>query len=216
MRVPIRNEAEGFRFAVGTALGAGVAVVAGAVFEPLIGALVAAFVLFGAVALWLRAPDPDRVARLRQARAAAGPHSGRRVLVVTNTAMAGEALRHAIVRGGRAEVEVLSPVLTSRLHMVTTDIDHELDMARDRLDSSLEWCRHNGIPASGRIGREDVLGALGDELRSFGPDEIIVVTHPHERELPQEHDEVERLRAELDLPVTQVVVERGSASVERA
>jgi hypothetical protein len=47
---------------------------------------------------------------------------------------------------------------------------------------------------------------MEDELRDFGADEVIVVTHPSERETWQERGELERLRHELDVPVTHVMV----------
>jgi hypothetical protein len=54
--------------------------------------------------------------------------------------------------------------------------------------------------------------AIEDELRDFGADEVIVVTHSRDRETWQERGELERLREELDVPVTHVVADgRGDA-----
>ncbi len=100
---------------------------------------------------------------------------------------------------------MLAPVLTSRAHYAVSDIDHELQQARTRLERSLAWASAHGITAHGRVGDPSATTAIEDELRDFGADEIIVVTHP--RESWQERDEVERLRRELDVPVTQVSVE---------
>ena len=51
--------------------------------------------------------------------------------------------------------------------------------------------------------------ALEDQLRDFGADEVIVVTHPRERGSWQERGELERLRRELDVPVTHVILGNG-------
>ena len=56
--------------------------------------------------------------------------------------------------------------------------------------------------------------AVEDDLRRFGPDEVIVATHPAESTSWQEGDLMARLRSELDVPVTQVVVDREHRSVE--
>ena len=61
----------------------------------------------------------------------------------------------------------------------------------------------------GRIGDASPTTALEDELRDFGADEVIVVTHPRDRETWQERGELERLRAELDVPVVHLVAGDG-------
>ncbi len=43
-------------------------------------------------------------------------------------------------------------------------------------------------------------------MRDFSADQVIVVTHPRERETWQEQGELERLRRELDVPVTHVML----------
>ena len=96
-------------------------------------------------------------------------------------------------------------MLTSHLHYGVSDIDRELAQARARLERSLAWAREQGIPARGEVGDPSASTAIEDELRDFGADEVIVVTHPRERETWQEHGELERLRRELDVPVTHIV-----------
>jgi hypothetical protein len=56
------------------------------------------------------------------------------------------------------------------------------------------------------VGDPSPTTALEDELRTFGANEVIVVTHPRDRETWQERGELARLRRELDVPVTHVVV----------
>jgi DNA-binding transcriptional regulator LsrR (DeoR family) len=90
-----------------------------------------------------------------------------------------------------------------------TDIDRELGQARTRLEDSLAWAHEQGIAARGAVGDPTPATAIEDQLRDFGADEVIVVTHPREDETWQEQSEVERLRRELDIPVTLVVVGGG-------
>jgi hypothetical protein len=180
--------------------------------KPLVGAAVFVLVLILAAIAYLRAANPDRRMPLREATAAVHPHgapSGKRhVLVIANETLSGEALCEQILGEDheRVEVDILAPVLTSRLHHGVSDIDRELEQARTRLGRSLAWAHEHGIVARGAVGDPSATSAIEDELRDFGADEVIVVTHPRERESWQEHGELERLRRELDVPITHVVV----------
>lgn len=189
-----------------------VSVVLGIVVTPLVG--VAAFVLALVIAgvAYLRADNPDRRTPLREAEHEPHPHGGapgtRHVLVVANETLSGEELSERITHGDSAhvEVDVLAPVLTSHLHYTMSDIDSELASARTRLDRSLTWASAHGIVARGEVGDPNPTTALEDQLRDFGADEVIVVTHPREQETWQERGELERLRRELDVPVTHLCV----------
>jgi hypothetical protein len=61
------------------------------------------------------------------------------------------------------------------------------------------------------------LGAIEDELRLFGADEVIISTHPPGKSNWLETGIVERLRDELDIPVTHLVVDldRAGSVAER-
>ena len=110
---------------------------------------------------------------------------------------------------------VVAPVLVSRTQFVTTDVDGEIDRARARLALTLDWARTHGLPARGHIGDPmHPLLAVEDDLRRFGPDEVIVATHPAESTNWQEAGLMGRLRSELDVPVTQVVVDHAHRQVE--
>ena len=106
---------------------------------------------------------------------------------------------------------MLAPVLASHLHYAVSDIDGELAEARTRLERSLAWAHEHKIVARGEVGDPNPTTALEDELRTFGADEVIVVTHPRDRETWQERGELARLRRELDIPVTHVVLRNGQA-----
>jgi hypothetical protein len=208
VRTPITSERDAFWLTV-----AGVAIILAAL---LVGWLlgvwagVALFVVAVLVAgtAYLRSPDPGRRSSLEEAEheshfyRAPGP---KHVLVIANETLGGEELRRRLSgHDGDLEVDVLAPVLTSHVHFTVSDIDTETEQARARLGRSLEWMRAHGVHARGAIGDPNPITAIEDQLRSFGPDEVIVVTHPEQTW--QERAELERLRDELDLPVEQVVV----------
>ena len=212
MRIPTRSEREAFQLTIAGVVVIGMAVLIGWLTEAVVG--VAVFVLalvLGAIA-YLRAPNPDRHAPLREAAHQAHPHRAspgkRHVLVIANEALSGDALRERIVGRDdeRIDVDILAPVLTSHRHYAVSDIDRELEHARARLERSLAWAREHGVVARGEVGDPNPTTAIEDELRDFGADEVIVVTHPSEQETWQERGELERLRRELDVPVTHIVV----------
>ena len=87
-----------------------------------------------------------------------------------------------------------------------SDIDHELADARERLKQSLAWALAQGIDVRGEVGDPSPLTAIEDELRRFGADEVIVVTHGRAAQSWQERREVERLQRELHMPVIHVMV----------
>lgn len=212
MRTPIRSEQEAFRFVFAGAAVIGASVLVGWLTEALVGVAVFAVAVVITGIAYVRAPNPDHRTVLLEAEhdphPDGAPAGTRHVLVVANEALAGEELREQINRpeAGRTEVDILAPVLTSRLHYTVSDIDSALADARARLSRSLAWADQHGIVARGEVGDPNPTTAMEDELRDFGADEVIVVTHPQERETRQEQAELERLRRELDVPVTRVIV----------
>ena len=83
--------------------------------------------------------------------------------------------------------------------------------------------RPEGVTATGKVGDANAaLGAIEDELRLFGVDEVIISTYPPGTSNWLETGIVQRLRDELDIPVTHVVVQpepgsglRGPAALAR-
>jgi len=216
MRVPVRSEADAFRLVLTGAAAIVACVLAGWLLAPLAGVGLFVVLLAAALVVFLRAPDPGRRRPLREAAHAPHPHGAasgvRHVLVVANETLAGDELRERIVgsNGGPVEVDVLAPVLTSHAHLAVTDVDRETHAAQRRLERSLAWMRAQRIRAHGSVGRTSPEQSIEDELRDFGADEVIVVTHPRERESWQERGELERLRSELDVPIAHVVVGDGA------
>jgi hypothetical protein len=212
MRAPIRSEADAYRATLGGALLVVVSVLVGWLTVPLAGVVVFALGSVSAAIAYVRVARADRRPVLRDAAQAPHPHGAgpgeRHVLVVANEALSGTELRERILRHGEhVELDVLAPVLTSHIHYGVSDIDRELEDARARLERSLAWARTLNIVVRGEVGDPSPTTALEDELRDFGADEVIVVTHPRDRETWQERDELERLKRELDIPVTRLAVE---------
>jgi hypothetical protein len=215
---PVRSESDAFRFTVAGALVIGASVLIGWLSEPVAGLVVFAIAVVSAAIAYVYVARRDHPAVLRQAASEARPHdggrAGRHVLVVANVTLAGAELGELIRRRGdeHVEVDVLAPVLASRIHYTASDIELELADARTRLERSLAWARERRIAARGEVGDPSPTTAIEDELRGFGADELIVVTHPRDRETWQERGELARLRRELDVPVTHVVLRNGRAS----
>ncbi len=80
------------------------------------------------------------------------------------------------------------------------------------LREALAWAREEGLDATGKVGDPNVaLGAIEDELRLSGADEVVISTHPPGQSNWLETGIVERLREELDIPVTHLIVDRDRA-----
>src|SRR5919106_528304 len=214
MRIPVRSETDALYVTCGIAALIAASVILGALVDPIAG--VALFVggVGGAVFWEVGTDDPDRARPLREALSEGpqgAPAEPRRVLVVANRTLAGEELREALRRAAAdgAELHVVAPILPSRIHYIASDIDQELEDARQRLAAALAWARTEGLEADGKVGDPfTAFGAVEDELRAFGADEVIVSTLPPGRSNWLEAGILERLRDELDVPITHVVVDQ--------
>lgn len=213
MRNPVRSETDAFYLALGCAALAGASLALAALVDSLAGAALFAGSLIGAFVWEIASKDPDRRRPLREAAAEgrrAAPSSRRGVLVVANRTLQGEELA-ALLRGRAergAELHVMAPIVVSRAHYIASDVDKELAEARERLAAALAWMRAEGLEASGKIGDPNVaLGAIEDELRQFAADEVVISTYPPGKSNWLETGIVERLREELDIPVTHVIVD---------
>jgi hypothetical protein len=214
MRLPIRSEPDAFRLTWAFVLLVAASVLLGVATEPAIGVGLFAAVALGALTWEFTTADPERGAPLREAAHEHHPEAAPdrwRILVIANESLGGAGLRDEVRRRAERNPEliVLAPVLLSRTHFAVTDVDRERAEAKARLDETLAWAAREGIPARGVIGDHvDPLAAVEDELRLYGADEVLVVTHPAERANWIELGMLDRLRAELDLPITHLVVDR--------
>jgi hypothetical protein len=213
MRNPIRNESDAFWLALGGSTLTGASIALGALADPIAGAALFTGGLVGAFVWELATKDPDRRQPLREAAAAgrlAGAAPGRRVLVVANRTLQGEDLAEILAsRAARgAELHVVAPILVSRARYIASDVDRELQEAQLRLQAALEWAHQAGYEASGKVGDPNVaFGAIEDELRHFPADEVIISTYPPGKSNWLETGVVQRLRSELDIPVTHVITD---------
>ena len=218
MRNPVRSESDAFYVAVGGAGIIAVALALGSLLDPLVGVALVVGAGLGALTWALSTKDQDRRRPFREAASEApvreGPAS-RRVLVVANRTLQGSELRAEIHRRAAAgtELHIVAPILCSRLHYIASDVDTELDEARARLSTALAWAQDEGLAVTGKVGDPNAaFDVIEDELRRHGADEVIISTYPRGRSNWLETGIVERVREDLDVPVTHVVIQPSHAS----
>ena len=213
MRNPVRSETDAFFIAVGCAALIAASLALGLLVAPLVGVVLLVGAVGGAFVWEVASNDPDRRRPLaeaasegRRGRRATGP----RILVVANRTLHGEELRAELRRRAvsGAELHIVAPILCSRVHYIASDVDQELAEARDRLSTALDWAEAERVAVTGKIGDANAaLGAIEDELRLYGADEVIISTYPRGKSNWLETGIVERLRNELDIPVTHLIVD---------
>jgi hypothetical protein len=207
VRNPLRSEADAFRFLLLT-IGYFALIVIGALINKWLG--VAVFIVLTLVVLYVgfirgRDEPPTRVASTMS-----HPDDERRILVIANETVAGDTL-HAMIKdkskGYRENVLVVAPSQPSPLQHIASDEAPARQAAQQRLDASLARMREAGISARGHVGDADPLQSIEDALRTFGPDEVIISTHPEGRSHWLERGIVEGARQRFDVPITHVVVD---------
>jgi hypothetical protein len=206
MESPFRSEEAAFRFLLMT-IGAFALIVVASWISAFLGFIVFLGLSAAAVAVYLRqrgpAPDREHVEQL-------GGAGERRVLVVANETVGGQELLSAIstlALSQQTQFLVVCPALNSRLKTFTSDEDPAREAAQQRLDETLARLGSVGIEARGEVGDGDPLVAVDDAVRTFGPNEIVLSTHPPGKSNWLERGVVESVRAHYDVPVTHVVVD---------
>jgi hypothetical protein len=164
------------------------------------------------------ASDPASIED-REPQASDGIH---RVLLVADERFRGsdfldELRSHLDGGSGQVEVFVLAPSLAkSGIEHEMADFDGPIVEARERLAWIIEELKSVGIQAIGGVGDGDPTVAVGDGLREFPADEIIVVGHAEgEGRSYSEKDLWNRLKRDFAQPVTALMVE-SPAGRERA
>jgi len=213
MKNPLRSEADAFQFLIGAVVYFAAIAIAGVINE---WAGLAVFILLsaGVIWWWFRSRRPAEAPR-QTAPAHRGGPGERRILVIANETVGGGPLREQIEErssGYDTEVLVVSPALNSPIRHWASDEDPAREEARRRLEASLERLRANGIEASGEVGDADPLQAIEDAVRTFGPDEIIISTHPEGRSHWLERGVVTGARERFAVPITHVVVDLEAES----
>jgi hypothetical protein len=212
MRVPFKTETDAFRVAVALGLLVGASALVGLLASRAYGVVVFAAGVAAGITFEVSGRETDRGSALQEAADAPHPHGasgGRRhLLVVTSVELAGEELRRELAAAGGAgvELDVLAPILASRSHYWASDLDREREEAHERLEASLAWAAEQGFAAKGEVGDADPLLAIEDELRDFGADEVIVVTHSGERKSWLANRMLGHLARELDVPVREIAL----------
>jgi len=211
MRLPFRTETDAFRVAVALGLVAGASLLVGWLASRAYGVVLFAAGIAAGVTFELAGRETERGSALREAAHGPHPHGAsggkRHILVVASVQLAGEELRRDLAAGGAGvELDVLAPILASRSHSWASDIDREREKARERLDASLAWAADQGFAAKGEVADPDPLVAIEDELRDFGADEVIIVTHPRERTSWLANRMLDHLASELDVPVREIAL----------
>lgn len=221
MRVPFKTETDAFRVAAALGLLAGVSIIVGALSSPPYGVVVFAAGFTAGLVFELSGRETVEHA-LRDAAGAPHPHGPapgkRHILVVAERTLAGEELRRQLqpAPGIAVELDVLSPVMASRAHHWAGDVDREREQAQVRLEASLAWAIQHGFVAKGEVGDPDAMIAVEDELRDFGADEVIIVTHARERTSWLANRMVSHLKTQLEVPVREIVMgeEHDQSSTE--
>ncbi len=206
MSNPFRSEADAYRF-VWLTIGYFALIVAGSLVSKWLGLAIFVVLTLGLLR-WMAIRR-----REKPVKTATRPRSAedeKRILVIANETVGGAALREAIKsksEGFRVEVLVVCPALNSPIRHWASDEDAARAAAQDRLDASLGRLREVGISARGEIGDAEPLQAMEDALRTFGPDELIISTHPEGRSHWLERGIVEQARERFAVPITHVVVD---------
>jgi len=208
MHNPLNSEADAFRWIVVIGIGAASVIALTLLTRPEIGsAWACALVGFGVGLAWRSSRGTLR----GSVELSRGGDGRRRLLVVANQTVGGRALLTEIKnrsRGVESEILVVTPALvSSRAAHWSSDLDEGMELARQRLELSLQAIEEAGLRARGQVGDEEPNVAIEDALREFPADEIIISTHPPERSRWLEKGVVERARREIELPITHVVVD---------
>jgi GABA permease len=206
MESPFRSEAAAFQFLLIT-IAAFALIVLTSWASPLLGFITFLLLSAAAVGVYLRQRGPEPEAA--KVTLLGGPDE-RRVLVVANETVGGEELLSTIstlALSQQTRFRVVCPALNSRLKTYTSDEDPAREAAQQRLDVTLARLSSVGIEASGEVGDGDPLVAVDDAVRTFGPNEIVISTHPPGRSNWLEKGVVDSVRSRYDVPVTHVVVD---------
>lgn len=141
--------------------------------------------------------------------------AGGLTLVVANEAIAGSELLESLsdhLGGEGGRVFVVAPTLaSSAFRHYAGDIDDAIGPAKERLARTLEELRAAGIDADGEVGDADPMMAIADELQKLDPERVLLVDHRDGDGAFAEHGLLEQAKRDLDLPVTELVVEGGAA-----
>jgi GABA permease len=130
----------------------------------------------------------------------------RRVLLVVGSEVnADEVKRTTTELGADTEVRVVAPATRiSRVDWLTNAEDDARDDAVERADQAANAVPTDDVDAS--AGDADPLLAISDAVRTFQPDEIVIVSKPDQDASWLETGTAESARIRFSVPVRHVVV----------
>jgi hypothetical protein len=132
-----------------------------------------------------------------------------RVLVVANRTVAGRKLLDEVrerAKSGDTQFHLVVPRTSPRYGNVIYD-DAARDAAQLRIDLARDFLSQEGIELTGEVGDEDPIAAVTDALATFPADELIISTLPLARSGWLRRDLVDRIREQVDCPVTHIVTD---------
>ena len=153
----------------------------------------------------------------------AGPSDrvAERILVLANQTLVGEQLHDALMGiDGSDNAEYLvvvpaNPVDTGQADREGAAFVWEAttQAAQERLDQTLSTLKARGLTVRGELGDYRPQLALDKAVREFGPDQVVISTHPEERSTWLRHGLVDQARKRYtDIDIEHVVVEPVQAS----
>ena len=212
MRIPFKTETDAFRVAIALGLCALASLILGVLTDRAYGIVLFAAGIAAGVTFEFSGRESQGRSTLQDAAGAEHPHGATagqcHVLVVAGVPLSGDRLAAELAHEGvGVELDVLAPIFASRSHQLASDVDHERDEARARLEASLAWAAAHGFTAKGEVGDPDPLVAIEDELRDFGADEVVIAMRAEERTSWLANRMLRELEGSLDLPIRQVEVD---------
>jgi hypothetical protein len=133
-----------------------------------------------------------------------------RLLVVSDAAVSDVDRLPPSVRAlidAAAELYVVTPSLPGRVAWLADQVNRSRHVAEERLDAVLGNMRSIGARASGSIGDDTALTAVGDAVAESQPDHILVALRSREHANWQEKGLIERIRDRFSLPLTTYAVD---------
>jgi nucleotide-binding universal stress UspA family protein len=205
---PFRSEAEAYRFLLLTVGYFAAIAIAALAIGKWAGLVVFGLLTLAGVVYLVRAHRAEPARQTVSARR--GGENEHRILVIANETVGGGLLREEIRRrseGYNERVLVICPALNTAVRHWASDEDRARAQAQERLNASLARLREAGLDAKGEVGDAEPLQAMEDAVRLFGPDEIIISTHPEGRSHWLERGIVEAARERFAVAITHVVVD---------
>lgn len=143
----------------------------------------------------------------------ASPDGAHRVLIVVTSAVdepaeVEQVLSTAHIDGGPAVVRVLAPARIGFLDRWASDVEGARRTAQESLVATVAGLARAGVDADARVGDEDFVQAVEDQLHSFRADEVILVS-PDAAEGERAQLAADELRSRLRAEFHHLVLSRG-------